>query len=423
MGYFSDATTPNTTAPATSFVLSEVDGDTLTLKDRALPYRPVSISGRQRAEFTWYPGSPNATVQMLGPEEGVISLRGFWKDRFIAGNGNALVQKAGSATSAAEAGGVTARGASASAALTGIAFVASGGLAVDSVADLVAQVDNMRRNGKLIMLQWDSLIRHGHITSFTQTWHNQHDVEWELEFSVIAHDSMAAPSLTKVPTVADISITAQALWEKLSTAVNAAIADNPLTNTIRYVANEAQGIQSFAKTIEADTRQWANNINNVAHQALLVIQTPNEVGRSLLGAISGPTETAFKSAGALIDGAATELFVAIEPFGGVQQDNVPFGLQIAQKSYVTRVKSALTDIKTSNAIWRSEYTRELQQEGVQSYVASADTDLRDVSTRFYGTPDNWQALMLYNGMMTSRLSAGMTLFIPPRLQGGPAGRP
>jgi hypothetical protein len=39
-------------------------------------------------------------------------------------------------------------------------------------------------------------------------------------------------------------------------------------------------------------------------------------------------------------------------------------------------------------------------------------DLRDVSTQYYGTPDEWIRLMLYNGFNTSRLIAGDVVIVP-----------
>lgn len=417
-------TTSLNSAPSTSFTLSEVNGITLTLKDRALPYRPISINGRQRAEFTWYPGSPNATVQMLGPEEGVISLRGFWKDRFLAGSGNVEVTGTG----------------------------AVGLPSADTVSDLVKLVDQMRRSGRQISLTWDSLARYGHITSFTQTWHNHHDCEWEMEFSVISQEDPKEKVSTQAfvaPSVADVAITA--LTQASNAAeVNAAGVFGPPGDTpvappaavtgvfvpIPEIKQEpppwwqawkdlvgaVETVRGIGGYVELVANQWANELGNVAQQALYIVQTPSELGRNVLNSVTGPAATLFKAGGSLVDGALAEYFTYAELVNGVQQDNIPFGIQLGQKSYLTRIKGAIQDIRTSNAVWRAQYTEELLNTTVRTFVAPSDMDLRDVSTRFYGTPDHWIDLMIYNGLVVSRIPAGFVVRVPERLDGAPAGR-
>ncbi len=416
MGYFFNTATPENSPSATPLRFEAVDGSGvyIALQDRALPYRPISISGRQRAEFTWYPGSPNATVQMLGPEEGVISLRGFWKDRFI-GQSTMVSARGERQVSAA----VTGRSPDGNQAVTGEAVQPD--LYILTVADLVSVFDEFRRAGRQLKLSWDTIIRYGHITSFTQTWHNAHDCEWELEFSVLSQEFPAAPVLS--PRVADSSDLAAKAFKKLgdlSDTVDAWIADNDFSVVLSGLGEDALTVQAFATSIDATTRSWANSINNVAQNAVTIIQTPNEVGLSLLSAVTGPTVTLFKTAGAIVD----SCIVFGGQFGGIEaalqgrdQDDVAFGLQIGQKSYATQVKQTIREIQTSNAIWRSQTTDAIQGPNTRIVVAQENTDLRDVSTRYYKTPDNWRALMLYNGLSDSKLMAGQIIKVPQRLDG------
>lgn len=424
------ATTSLNSAPSTSFALTEYpfvyDSLSVTLQDRALPYRPISINGRQRAEFTWYPGSPNATVQMLGPEEGVISLRGFWKDRFLAGSDNVIALRGG--------GNPLSR--------------------TDTVADLVRLVDEMRRRGKQICLTWDDLIRYGHITSFTQTWHNHHDCEWEMEFSVISQEDPTTKVETlafTAPTAADVWIEAtnktkeanklnlDSVWGERGTT---APSQPPDVSALVFstassikpkppdwwaagwnnLVKGAEDLQGFGGYIELAANEWANGLGNVAQQALYIAQTPSELGRNLLNALAGPAATLFRAGGSLLDGALTEYYTYAEVFQQVQQDNVPFGIQLGQKSYLTRWKAVEQDIRTSNAVWRARYTEELMNTTVRTFVAPADMDLRDVCTKFYGTQDGWIELMIYNGLVVSRIPAGFVVRVPERLDGAPAGR-
>jgi len=417
MGFFFNTATPEKSPSSTPLRFDAADdsGIFVVLEDRALPYRPISINGRQRAEFTWYPGSPNATVQMLGPEEGTISLRGFWKDRFI-----------GQATMARAAGErqVTA-------AITGRSIVTGNQVLnanlpqvagpISTVADLVSVFDEFRRTGRQLKLSWDTIIRYGHITSFTQTWHNAHDCEWELEFSVLSQEFPEAPVIGfKVPVAAGLAAQAFKLLGDISDQVNEWINNNPVSVVLKGLGEDALTVQAFAKSIESTTQSWANSINNVAQNAVTLIQTPNEVGLSLLSAVTGPTVTLFRTAGAVVD----SCIVFGAQVGGIgaalqgrDQDDVAFGLQLGQKSYAAQIKQTIRDIETSNAVWRSQTTTAIQGPNVRIFVAWKDMDLRDVSILYYKTPDNWRALMLYNGLSDSKLVAGQVIKVPERFDG------
>ena len=72
---------PETVNTASSFSIMELSGDErwVTLIDRALPYRPLSLVTDQKVEVTWYPGNPHATASVLGAREAPTTIRGFWK--------------------------------------------------------------------------------------------------------------------------------------------------------------------------------------------------------------------------------------------------------------------------------------------------------------------------------------------------------
>ena len=62
-----------------AFVIEEITGEMrrVELSGWALPFRPLTLSGTHRAEFTWYQGSGIASVQELGPEEEPTNIKGF----------------------------------------------------------------------------------------------------------------------------------------------------------------------------------------------------------------------------------------------------------------------------------------------------------------------------------------------------------
>jgi len=372
-----------------TFSLTEAGGISLELTRRALPYLPLSISGKQRAEFTWYPGSPQATVQMLGPSEDAITISGYWKDRFLAGSGDAKVDNQSVAT----------------------------------VADLVATVDNMRRQGRQVTLTWAGLRRIGHVTSFTQTWHNTHDVEWELEFSVLSHEATKVAA-GNTPTV-NLAGIADDATTTVFNARDAAfgIARDATTEGTEVLAgrnaefgisgpaglNPLQQVNATLTEFDTQVAVFASTLVNYVQSATALITSPSNAVRDIMATCSTAITQVSNATGTFVDSALTEWY-AITSTDGI--DGVPFGLQVSGRSYQQQVKNAARSVISFCAVTRYSLGEQLQGQVQRTFVAPADLDLRDVSRQFYGTPDEWRFLMTYNGLQTSRLQGGQVIIVP-----------
>src|SRR5262245_24990140 len=74
---------------ASSFTIEELSTEdvrknrVVRLIGRALPYRPITFSGTMRHDITWYPGNPEATIQVLGAAEDPTTINGRWSDRWL----------------------------------------------------------------------------------------------------------------------------------------------------------------------------------------------------------------------------------------------------------------------------------------------------------------------------------------------------
>lgn len=388
---------------ATSLTLAEEGGGTLTLTGRALPYMPLAISGKQRAEFNWYPGNPQATVQMLGPEEQTISIKGFWKDKFIQGTGAATLSFEGRASEETFLG------------FSEFSTVSVGGRSVASVVELVNIVDTMRRMGRRIMLTWDKVIRYGHIVGFTQTWHTAHYCEWELEFGVM---SLEEPNIeSSNPNQLDLAAVATmaADWpERVSTAK---FINRPFPVTLTPKLNAA------LTSLDAEIFRISSGIGQAAQLAAQAIQIIPNAARSVISSLAGAVSSTSLALGNLTDTALTESFAfatvtqAGSTFGlgesnALREDSLPFGIQLGAASYQRQISASYRTVRTSSAQMRFDLQRQLQNELKASFVAKQDMDLRDVSTQFYGTPNNWRDLLIYNGLTSSRLTAGQLIWVP-----------
>lgn len=384
---------------STDLTLAEEGGGTLVLTQRALPYLPLEISGKQRAEFVWYPGSPQATVQMLGPEEGVIVLKGYWKDKFIEGTGAAKFYSSDVQINLAQFGSPSAVGAA----------------PVPDVVSLVKIVDNMRRMGRRIKLTWDRLQRIGHITSFTQTWQTTHYCEWELEFSVVAQEETSIKATTaNRPNLSDAVTQANQNRANFEEAV---AGPKPYTLT---------PLQQLSKTLNDFDNELFKYNAAVSSAAQLVVQGitagPN-AARSLIASSTGLINSCNRLIGTTLDVALTEVLAISAAFAeGVslitgenntfREDSLPFGMQLGGASYTRNIKNTALQIRNNNAYWRYTYQQQLQGEAVASVLVKELTDLRDISMQYYGNQNQWQQLMRYNGLKSSQLEAGMLVFVP-----------
>lgn len=368
--------TPN--APSESLVFEEVDGLTLTLNDRFLPYRPITVGGKQRAEFTWYPGSPEATVQMLGPEEDTIQLRGFWKDKFLQ-IAQSVILTAAPANAAS------------------LSFI-------DSVSGLVQVVDDMRRMGRQIKLSWGAMQRVGHIVSFRQTWHNIHDCEWELDFAVLSQGETTVPAVIPTITLPDVY---QVALDAAVTLQDRIIEQSglPVAVSLSEAASLALNIANLnilavADAMTAIVQGYAGSVFSVSQSARRTVST-----------LSGGIKNLAVSIGSVGDTALSEFY----SWGNGDEDNTAVGQLVAAFNFKRNVTSQIQTSRYAYADSRAKVAREAAGAAsqVQQFLTVKDMDYRDISLQFYGTSDRWLDLMRYNGATDSKLAAGTQVFIPP----------
>ena len=369
------------TSEAESLSFEEDGGIALYLNDRFLPYRPITIGGKQRAEFTWYPGSPEATVQMLGPEEDTIQLRGWWKDRFFTLNSVSVFP----ATNAVQV---------------------PSNLLVQSVADLVQTVDNMRRMGRQITMKWSGMTRVGHIVAFRQTWHNIHDCEWEIDFAVMSQGEKTVPNVGAVQ-ISLPDVYAEAL--KIAADIQDRIFEaSGLPAALALSATASAALN----TTNLVTLATANALAGVVTGYTGSVVSFSQGVRRTVAVLTGAPGQLVTAAGASAESAATE-FYSWAAYGS--QDGAPLGTLLTAEYYTRRFGSGVKNARYNYIVTRNQVAQQAAalEAQIQVFVAPQNLDMRDVSTQFYGTPDYWRQLMQYNNLTDSRLTAGQRINVPP----------
>lgn len=358
-----------------TFSITNVTGSErmdLRLRGRALPYQPYTLEGNMRAEFTWYPGNAVATVQMLGAEEKTTSVNGMWKDRFIKNitDDNKSVIP------------------------TAVALFNDKQVA--DTAALCAVIERIRLAGQLVRVEWDTLVREGVLLRFRQSWKRIEDVEWEMEFQWVSRGEKQAPVTLPTTTSSDsFSKELRSLVDLLTTALN--------PPAFAVVADFTDQLNSHISEIEGAVAQVEGAVQNSVDQ----ISSPAETAERALAA----TQTISGQASAIVT--LVESFPPLFVISTATRQALGFEDALSADSYTRGIKAQARALQLTASEQANTLRAQTRQEQlVASFVARGPMDLRDVSQRFYETPDQWRTLLQYNNLASSKIAAGTLILVP-----------
>lgn len=354
---------------ASTFSISEITGEKrrLDFTGRGLPHQPITFTGTQRAEFTWYPGNPEASVQVFGAEEQATTVRGEWKDRFIQ-------------ESNSEHNGFTA-GATLEDRQLG------------SAIDVARAVDDFRRKGQLVRVNWQFFGRVGIITKFTQTLKWGQDVEYEIEFTWISQGD--TPSAALLDSQLDLGEILALVKEQVAN-----LREKYDENPFDFRSQIPEALADYVADIEDLRDQMIDTVASVGSTA-----SPADriVGR-LAGLYSSLTDST--------TGLADELR-STTPLGKFSVPGTPsYGDLLSCELYEREFLDATRDIRRSAAIQLSSLSKQLEPNLLGTYFAKDGDNLRDVATAYYGVPGEWRSLLSYNSLDSSELTAGQLVLVP-----------
>jgi len=385
---------------AGSYTIREMTGDerSIVLTDRALPYRPYVVTGSQRAKMSRYPGSPIGTLQFLGASEDDATVSGFWKDKYIAdGLGTDFVT--GRASTAAASGSTR----------SAIATLVSAGASepIGSVQLLAELVDDVRRKGQLLEVSWLHVVRRGYLRKFTQRWHNEHDLEWEIDFEWISQKEEQNSQLAIHAPQRDLTTVSE------TTRNNAALAASAAVPTVTRAFSATQIVVGFVAALQTQADAIATTLQNY-------VDATTAPAYSLLGALAslqavvGAGDSLAAYTRSIVDSAT--LLGADTPAG---LDAVSEGQSIGASYSQRQALGAANKARRDAARDRQALLKGVNPDLTSVFYARDNQDLRDASIQFYGTESGWRYLMQYNGLQTSKLSAGQVVLVPKRKSGDP----
>lgn len=357
---------------ADSFIIEEKTGDgrLISLEGRALPIGPYTLEGEQRIEVTHYPGNPIGTAQVFGAKENETSVSGRWSDRF-------LKQTAVDGTIVESPGRVLLQGQQ-----------------IQTVVEAIDLIDDVRMRGQLVEVRWGPRVRQGFLRRFKQTWKRREVCEWEMGFEWISRGERAVPvGFNIAPTMDTIGSGLSSLVSDLLDAVDAGFA--LLQSVYSTIDNLTDAIQEGMDTISGAidlARAFTTLPQDVQQKVSAALDTIGDDCTELISFMQSAPPRAM-------------LAKAV--------DDVSLGEAVEASSWSSGVREAALALRTEAVNQQEALSQTYGEEDILDiFVAQENTDLRDVSTRYYGTAEQWTRLMTYNGLVDSKLSAGMEIIVP-----------
>ena len=358
---------------SSAMVIRELTGQKreVILVERGLPFRPFELSTSQRAEATWYPGSPVATGSVYGGVEDPTTMNGIWNDRFL--------------------------GADTIGTLNGITTfpIQLNGFPIPTAREAVTLFDSICLEGQLCLFTWDEDARRGLLKKVRKKWLNRRDCEWEMEWLWLDRgDDIPAAVVIEEQSLSD---TASLFEQIVNTLLDVADALTlPLPN--EFDADLTLLVQATAGAAAAVSGASAA-VNGQAY----VPQSGTLRACASMGTIS-KNSTAI---GVLWNAQPSCTLNTITPAG-----DQTYSQRVVADSEKQAMLAATRQARRDAIAQRVQLLAQLQLGTLGTYLARFGDDLRDVSKLYYQTPDQWRALMLYNNLDTVELVPGQLIVIP-----------
>lgn len=366
-----------------AFTITELTGDKRVIKllERALPYRPIEFDGDQRMEVTWFPGNPQGNSQMYGPSELPSEMSGWWKDKYLSDTPDPELS--------ARAGGAPPPQSQ------GIAF--KNGTPVTTCADLVDLVDDVRRKGARIEVQWGHIIRRGHLRRLRQRWHNTADCQWTMIFEWTGQADSDVPAVLPVQnTAGQVQGQFQAAIAQMKAALAAAN---------RMMGEYVSQVTSYVQALDSTVGLIDDTVSNAADTTISLVSAARRVG--------GVMSQVQSQAQDMVDG--------IQAQPGALAFSVPIaqvslGDSLAADSMNRQLVRLALQMARNAAIAQADLAKQVDPDLAGIYIAKEGDDLRDVAREFYGSSDDWTSIMVFNDLTSSKLEPGMIVYVPQARQ-------
>lgn len=340
----------------------------IALLGRALPYQRVSWGGAMRHKLTWYPGNPEATLQVLGPDEEPSVFQGTWKDRYLPNQ-------------------VEARG-----------FPDLADATQLTAERLVQAFAQLRRQGARLRVQWASEVREGILSRFTPTYLRIQDIEWEAEFTWYVADQVSPRAAAPPPD------SRSQLRQRLD--------ENDRAISSRPQATNAQTQVPLRATVREERVQ----VGQVFDALRTIADASGAIGASTpaalaaVSAIASSADTVRRASADEIERLADLPYTQATAFDTVAE-------VLTVEAWRRGVASAQGALAATLVRVASAERQRVVPGTLLVVTVPGDTTLRQLSLTYYGSSDDWQRIADANAIVGSIVPAGTIIVVPPAAAG------
>jgi nucleoid-associated protein YgaU len=344
--------------------------DQVVLKGQFMPHQPFTFGGEQRLVKEYYPGNSEPTVQVLGPKESDLKIKGGFR---IKGLKRQYGQD-------------------------------SGGTSIEAaqVREFALQyqelIDAMRLRGNLVKITMGHWHRWGFIENVSFDMKTKADIAYEISFFIVGFNP---PKNSKILTSSDdnliqpnkdltnAALAAISKMQQFPTDMPQSIADF-LNGEISKVAAAISLATNFVNSIVTSAEQIEASVNRAIGLLKNARSTISSTGRRI-NAIA----TDFTSLGASVTNEWQKSIATVKSINHINDMRGNFQTLAAS---LAALQAKMIALQTTVPAFRH-------------LVRDGDT-LQKISTKYYNTPDNWQKIMEHNKLTTTVLTSGTVLEIP-----------
>lgn len=346
----------------------------IILKGPFMPHIPFTFGGEQRVQTKYYPGNPEPTVHIMGGKEDDLIIKGHFRLKdfsrsYVTANNDANLKQTSENQNVRQ---------------TAIAYQ--------------ELIDQMRLRGNVVHLVMGAWSRWGFIKSVKFDLNTIADISYTIEFIITG---FSKPSNIKL---------ASGSSDNLSDP-NAALITNAAAAISKMSAFPKTMPLGLAANLNAEIGKVAAAIKVVTDFVSGALNDADQLQASLNRAIGliKTARTAIYQSAFRINQIATSVSSLGSTF--VTEWEKTKGT-ILSVNHMQNMKGTYYDLQGFLASLQAQLDAMRKQIPLQRYIVKNNDTLQAISSRYYATPDHWDAIYSHNNLQTTQLVIGTILEIP-----------
>jgi hypothetical protein len=340
-----------------------LDKDKVRLVGSFMPMIPFEFGGKQQIVKDYYPGNPEPVVQILGPRENEVTIRGKLKTkRFKTSGENAFTN------------------------------------AVQAAQEYQELIDAMRLRGNLVQITLGEWRRYGLIEECIFKLNRLTEIEYQITFAIIGFNY---PTNCKIIDTPDDNLIAP------NKEITSAAAD-ALAKARNYPATMPRSIADFLTDQISNVASAVNLVTDFVDGALKDVENIGKAANRAVGLIKNARATISRTARRV---GALQLTVA-NLSSGITADSFRTAAQFNNAAHIKNMLNSFSSLALLLAQLQKRFAAIAQQIPIRRHLVKQGETLQKIAITYYNNADLWKNIYDHNKLQTPVLVVGTVLEIP-----------